>query len=464
MVKRIIIKNIIGFIALTLFIYCINIQTSYAQDEVKEEKENQILLDEIVAVVGNQIVLKSDVEDQLAQYRMDVGIAEADQVVKTRILEELMFKRLLMHYGEVDSVEVSDQQVEYSVDHRINYFISQAGSVRTFEQYYGKPLDEIKEDMREIVRQDLLSQGKRQEIIQNVKITPTEVKTFFKKIPRDSIPVIPSKYEFGQITKKPEISERVKKTAMDRITGYRNRILKGESFEILARAHSDDPGSAKQGGELGLTKRGNWDPAFTTAAFKLKPGEISEVVESQFGYHILKFIDRKGDKINVRHILVLLKPSDQDAEKAIRELDSIANLIRIDSLTFEEALKHSDDLGRFTGGLMINRNTNNSFFTKEELDRPIAYELGRMEVGDISNPVAYKDEKQDDAYRILYLKTKTLPHKANLKEDYDIISNWALQDKQLQVQKEWIDEKIKVTYIRLNKEFHSYKFQNKWVD
>jgi peptidyl-prolyl cis-trans isomerase SurA len=457
MTQKVNFTKTISYFAFALFVFCINIKTSKAQED--------ILLDEIVGVVGNHIILKSDVDAQYFQYRAQVGLADNDDVVKCRILEDLLFQKLLLHFGEVDSVNVSDQQIDQSIDMRINYFLQQAGSLKALEEYYGKPLNEIKEDMRTSVKDQMVSEMKKNEIVKNVTITPSEVKVFFKRIHKDSIPIIQSKYEFGQITKKPEISKKVRQVALDKITKLRNRIIKGEKFETLAILYSEDPGTAKDGGETGLTKRGNWDPAFTTAAFKLKHGEISEIIESKYGYHILKFIERKGDYINVRHILILLKPSYEDIGKAIAKLDSVANLIKIDSTNFEKAVvKYSDDPGRFTGGLMINQNTGNSLHSIEELDKAIAYELNKMEIGDVSSPVAYKNRKGNDSYRILYLKSKTLPHKANLIEDYNQIQQWALNKKREQIIIDWINEKIKVTYIRINKEYANYQFRNNWFE
>ncbi len=427
------------------------------------QAQEKTVVDEIIGVVGNHIILKSELEAQYLQYRSQVGLDGDEESIKCDIFEGMLFSKLLVHFGEVDSVKVSDLQVERTIDMRLGYFISQFGSIKAMEEYYGKSINDFKEEMSVMIKEQMISDGKKQEIIGNVTITPSEVKSFFKTIPSDSIPTISSEYEFGEITKTPVISETVKNAVKERITGLRERIIKGESFKTLAILYSEDPGSASKGGETGLTARGQWDPAFTTAAFKLKENEISEVVESQFGYHILQLIERKGDYINVRHILLMLKPSYEDIVKATTVLDSVANLIRIDSLTFEDAVvKYSDDEGRFTGGLMINTASGNSMFRIDELDRAISYELDKMQVGDISNPVPYKTKDGKDAYRILYLKSKSLPHKANLIEDYDQIQEWAQTKKNQKIIGEWVNEKAKVTFIRINKDYRSCEFKNKW--
>lgn len=447
----------------TVSFMILGLQLSNVQAQENEVTQDKTIVDEIVAVVGNHIILKSEIETQYLQYRSQVGLDGTDESIKCDIFEGMLFSKLLLHYGEIDSVEVSDQQVKRTIDMRMGYFISQFGSIKAMEEYYGKSMNDFKEEMSVMVKEQMISDEKKKEIIANVTITPSEVKSFFNETLSDSIPTISSEYEFGQITKTPVISEEVKNAVKDRITSLRDRIVKGESFQTLAILYSEDPGSASKGGETGLTARGQWDPAFTTAAFKLKGDEVSPVIESQFGYHILQLIERKGDLINVRHILLMLKPSFTDIASATSKLDSIAKLIRKDSTTFEKAvLEYSDDPGRFTGGLMLNPSTGNSLFRIDELDRATSYELNKMVVGDISNPVQYKTQDGDDAFRILYLKSKSLPHKANLIEDYDQIQAWAHSKKEQKVITDWIEEKTKVTFIRINKAYRSCDFKNKW--
>ena len=455
MTKKIRNRKVLRLLSATFFILALQLTTVQAQENT--------VIDEVIGVVGNNIILKSELESQYLQYRSQVGLDGTEESVKCGIFESMLFSKLLLHYAEIDSVEVSDMQIDRTIDMRLSYFISQFGSIKAMEEYYGKSMNDIKDEMTVMIKEQMLSDAKKREITENVTITPSEVKSFYKGIHSDSIPTISSEYEFGQITKTPVISEEVKTNAYDRINALRNRIIKGERFQTLAILYSEDPGSASKGGETGLTARGQWDPDFTTAAFKLKGDEISEIIESQFGYHILQLIERKGDYINVRHILLMLKPSFNDIARATNKLDSVANLIRIDSLLFEKAVvKYSDDPGRFTGGLMINRQTGNSLFSIDELDRAISYELDKMEVGDISKPIQYKTDDGDDAFRILYLKSKSLPHKANLIEDYDQIQGWALTDKQRITTNKWVGEKVKDTFIRINKAYRTCEFKNKW--
>jgi peptidyl-prolyl cis-trans isomerase SurA len=424
----------------------------------------QVVADEVIAVVGKHIVLKSDLQNSYHQYRAQKGLHGSEQSVKCQILEGLLVSKLLLHHGEIDSVEVSDAQVSQSMDMRMNYFMQQFGSEKAMEEYYGKPVSVIREEMSEMVKEQMVADRKQGEIVMDINITPSEVRMFFDNIEADSIPNISSTYEIAQITRTPVISQEVKDQVFQRMESFRERILKGESFETLAILYSEDPGSAKKGGETGLTKRGNWDPNFEMAAFNLKEGDVSEIVESQFGYHILKFVERRGDFVNVKHILLMVKPSYEDIAKAHNFLDSIGTLIKADSVKFEDAVrKFSDHPGRISGGYIINQNSGNSQFREEQLDPAIAYTVKRLKVDEISSPVAYKNKDQKDAYRLLMIKRKTLPHKANMSEDYDLIQNWALDQKKQKAIELWAAEKIKKTYVRINKEYRSCDWLNSWV-
>lgn len=422
-----------------------------------------VVADEVIAVIGKHIVLKSDLENSYQQYRAQQGIKGSESTIKCQILEGLLFSKLLLHHGEVDSVEVSDSQVNSAMDNRMGYFIRQFGDEKAMEEYYGKSMETIREEMAELVREQMIADGKQGEVISSITITPSEVRAFFKTIPFDSIPKISSTYEIAQIVKTPIISQKVKDDVYSRMEVFRNRIIAGESFETFAILYSEDPGSAKIGGETGLTLRGSWDPEFEMAAFNLKSGDVSEIIESQFGYHILKYVERRGNLMNVKHILLMLKPSYEDIAKAHTFLDSIGKLVKKDSMTFENAVKRfSDDPGRISGGYVINQNSGNSQFREEALDPAIAYTVKQMEVGAISSPVAFKNRDQKDAYRILKLMTKSLPHTANLMEDYSQIQTWASDKKKKEALDAWGAEKIKKTYIRIHPDYTSCKFKNDW--
>jgi peptidyl-prolyl cis-trans isomerase SurA len=275
--------------------------------------------------------------------------------------------------------------------------------------------------------------------------------------------MIKTEYQIAEIIKKPPVSVDERLRIKEQLMELRKRILAGENFGTMAILYSEDPGSAKKGGELGFYGRGQLYPEFEAVAFKLKEGEISNVLETEAGYHIIQMIERKGDYINVRHILLIPKVSPLDLANAKSELDSVARLIRSDSIAFEIAVEQfSDGDNKNNGGLLINEYTMGNTFEAEQLDPQVSFTIEKMEVGELSNPVPMKTSEQKDAYRLLFLKSKTLPHKANLKDDYARIQQWALQDKQMKAINKWIDEKASGTYVRVVDEYQSCAFIHTW--
>ena len=462
MTKKINVKNSkkagIVYILLTALIFVS--ANAFAQEEEKEEK----ILDEIVAVVGKHIILKSNVETQYLQYRMQNGITGAESNIKCNLMENLLFEKLLLFAGDVDSITVSDNQVEQSLQMRMQYYVNQFGSEEKMAEYYRKPLEEIKEELKDIVKEQLISQEVNSGITSGNTITPSEVKAFFKSIPKDSIPTIDPIVEYDQIVRIPPISKEHKQEIYDRINGLRERIVKGEKFSTLAILYSEDPGSAKKGGELGLTKRGSWYPEFEATAFSLKPGEISEIIETEAGYHVIQFIDRRGEYVNVRHILLMVKPSPVDLADAASYIDSIANLIKMDSVNFVTAVvRFSDDASRINLGAVVNSNTLSNTFQMSELEPEVAFVIEKMEINDISAPISHKTEDGKDAFKIIRLKSKSKAHVANMTTDYDVIQKWALANKNDGVIADWIKDRISTTYIRISKEFQGCDFKNKWL-
>lgn len=424
---------------------------------------NDYVIDQVVAIVGNNIILESDVQNQYLNYRMQGGITGSISQLKCNILEDVMFQKLMVAQAEVDSIEVSAVQVEADLDRRLSSFIQQFGSQERMEEYYGKSLAEIKQELYDIVHEQLLAQQVQSGIVMNVDVTPSEIRTFFKSIPKDSIPLMKTEYVIAEIVKKPPISITEKLRVKDELNSIRKRILDGASFGTLAIMYSQDPGSAKKGGELGFYGRGQLYPEFEAVAFKLKEGEISNVLETEAGYHIIQMIERKGDYVNVRHILLSPKVSPEDLNKAKTELDSIAILIRADSIAFDDAvLKFSEGENANNAGLMINPYTMSTTFEAEELDPQVSFTIEKMEVGEISNAVPMKTEDNQDAYRIMMLKKKTVPHKANLEDDYSKIREWALQNKKMEIVSEWIEDKADDTYIKIIEEYRDCKFEHDW--
>ncbi len=425
-------------------------------------QEEQVI-DQVVAVVGKSVILESDVQNQFINYRLQVGFTGSASDVRCRILEDIMYQKLMVTQAEVDSVEVTDMQVEGDLERRLSSFIQQFGSQDKMEQYYGKSLSEIKKELHDIVKEQLLAQQVQNDIVGDVTVTPSEIKAFYKSIPEDSIPMIKTEYQICEIVKKPPVSVEEKLRIKDQLMELRKRILAGENFSTMAILYSEDPGSAKKGGELGFYGRGQLYPEFEAVAFKLKEGEISNVLETEAGYHIIQMIERKGDYVNVRHILLIPKVSPTDLYQAKNELDSVARLIRADSITFDEAVeKFSEGDNKNSGGVLINEYTMGTTFEAEQLDPQVSFTIDKMQVGELSNPVPMKTKDQKDAYRLLYLKSKTQPHKANLEDDYARIQQWALQDKQMKAINKWIDEKAKDTYLRIVDEYKNCPFEHKW--
>ncbi len=430
---------------------------------VPSKAQEPQVIDRVVAVVGQNIILQSDIEAKYMQYRLQGGIKGSASSIRCEILEDLMFEKLMLNQAEMDSITVTDEQVDAEVDHLVRYFVSQLGSQENLEKYYKKTMPEIKEELRRMRKDQMLVEQVQQTILANVEVTPAEVKKCYYNIPKDSIPMVNSKYEIAHLVKKPPITLDEKLAVKDRLYKMRKRILDGERFSTLALLYSEDPGSAKKGGELGFHGRGEYAPEFEAAAFNLRDGEISEVIETEFGFHIIQMIERRGDFINVRHILLTVKVSPEALQVAYDQLDSIANLIHNDSLTFDEAVrKFSDEKDRMSGGLLVNPNSGSTLFDAAELDQQVSVTVNKMKVGEISAPVPMKTSDNKDAYRLLYLKKKTAPHKANLKDDYTLICDWAMQKKREEIINKWIDANSQKAYIKVIDDFKECDFMFDW--
>ena len=421
------------------------------------------VIDKVVAVVGKNIILQSDIEEQYLQARLQGGVKGSSSSIRCKILEELLFSKLMLNQAELDSVIVTDEQIESEMDYRIRYFVSQLGSEEKLEQYYNKKMSEIKEELRTIIKEQKLIEDVQRGIVSGVSATPSDVREFYNSIPKDSIKMVSAQYEIAQLVKKPPITIDEKLAVKDELYGLRARILKGERFSTIARIYSEDPGSAKKGGELGFQGRGGFVPEFEAAAFALKEGEISEVIETEYGFHILQLIERRGDYVNVRHILRTLKVSPEALQTAYDELDSIAQLIRMDSITFDEAVrKYSDEDDKVNGGNLVNSRTGSTLFAAEDLDQQVSVVVNKLPVGQVSDPVPMKTKNGKDAYRLLIIKKKTTPHKANLNDDYALIQQWTLQKKRQEAINKWIEDKSTKAYVKISDEYCGCDFDFDW--
>ena len=427
--------------------------------------QQEKVIDEVVAIVGGHPILWSDIENQYQQSRMQ-GAAGEPVKMRCKIFEDLLLQKLLLYQSENDSLVVGDDQVNTELDRRLRYYIQQFGSQEKLEEFYDKSMVEFKAELKEPLRQEMLSSQQQGKITESIKVTPSEIKAFFSGLPADSIPVIPTEYEIGQIVKQPPISAQELTIAHEKISNLRDRILKGEKFSTLAILYSEDPGSASKGGELGLFGRATMYPEFEAAAFNLKKkGDVSEIIKTKAGYHIMQLIERKGDYVNVRHILIVPKVSPLDLQVASGKLDSVASLIRhpADSLTFEKAVKiYSDDPGKVNGGLLQNSSSGNTRWPADELDPKIFFTIDKLKVGETSNAVPFNSEDGTQAYRLLYLKLRTEPHRANLKDDYNYIQELALSKKKEAAMAKWVAEKSKTAYIRINDRFRGCDLKYNW--
>jgi Parvulin-like peptidyl-prolyl isomerase len=437
----------------------------------QENKEAQVI-DKVVAVVGKNIILQSDIENQYLQYRLQGGAKGSAKSLRCDILEDMLFQKLMLNQAEMDSIVVTDEQVEKEMDRRISYFISQIGSQEKLEVYFNKTMPEIKEELRRAVKDQILQEQVQNSIMQGVEIAPAEVRSFFKDIPADSIPLVSPEYEIVQIVKRPPVSVDEKLRVKDKLYQIRKRILAGESFSTLAVLYSEDPGSAKKGGELGFVSRGEFAPEFEAAAFNLKEGEISEVIETEFGFHIIQLIEKKDGYVNTRHILLTAKVPIEALEKAQTELDSVAKLIRDGEMTFEQAcLKFSDDDTKNNGGYIVNASTGGNRISIQDLQelesyynefKNLSFVISKLEVDQLSDPVPMVTDDNKDAFRLVMVKKKIDAHKANLKDDYSRIQTWALQNKKQQTIDKWINDKSTKAYVRIDENFADCEFKFDW--
>jgi peptidyl-prolyl cis-trans isomerase SurA len=425
--------------------------------------QQEVVIDQVVAVVGQNIVLESDIENQYYQYRVQSGNIGGGSSVRCQMLESMLFQKLLLNQAEIDSIEVTETEIEQTMDQRLRFFIAQLGSRERFEEYYGKSIEEFKEEFRGDIEDQLKVDRAQASIVENITVTPSEVNDYFREIPEDSIPLVNSKVEIGEIVRTPPVSLEQKLSIKDRLRELRQRVMAGESFSTLAILYSEDQGSAKNGGELGFYGRGELYKEFEAVAFKLEGDEVSEIVETQAGFHIMQLIERKGEYVNVRHILLKTKVSPLDLARAKAYLDTVAGLIRSDSLSFEEAVvKYSDAENKNNGGLLINPMTGTVSFEVSDLEPQVSFVVDKLKVGEISDPVIMETDDGKQAYRILYLKRRTLPHRANMKEDYDFIRNLALEEKKARAFQGWIERKANRTYVRINDKFRGCDFEFDW--
>ena len=432
-------------------------------------QQDPVIIDRVIAVVGRHPILQSDLEDQISQLRQQ-GV-EFTEDPKCQVLESLLISKLLLSQSEIDSIEVSDDEVRREVDNRIKSMLAYyQGDERMVETMFNKKMVEVTEDLFKPMKEQLIVRRMQQEIYKKLEVTPSEVQKFFRRIPENEIPIRPESMEIREITLNPKISEEELAKVQSRLMEFRDRIQKGESMSTLAALYSEDQGSALRGGELGFIPRSSLVSEFAAVAFNLKPNEISRVVKTEFGYHIIQLIERRGDLINCRHILLIPKPSLEEREKGRQRLDSIAQGIREGKMTFEQAaLRYSNEKNTSNnGGLMVNmaqsQNYNTTWFEPQELSKEVLDAVRNLKVGEISSVFESRDASNNLVFKIVSIKTRRPAHRADLKQDYQFIQSLAMQEKQQKTLSDWVERKQQTMYIRIDRDFRGCQFESAgWI-
>ncbi len=420
------------------------------------------VIDEVIWIVGDEAILRSEVEEERLRAQYEGQQIPGDPYCF--IPEQIAVQKLFLHQAELDSIYPNESQVSTQVDMRINYYISQIGSQEKMEEYFRKSLSEMKEDMAEMIRNQSIIQQMQQKLTENIKTTPADIRRYYNSLPADSLPTVAAQVEVQIISFEPAVPQAEVDRIKGRLREFTERVHKGEAdFSMLARLYSEDTESAKRGGELGFVGRGQLVPEFADVAFNLTdPKRVSRIAETEYGYHIIQLIEKKGERINCRHILLKPRISSTDEKRALDKLDSIANLIRKDSLSFEQAvIMYSQDKNSvMNGGLMMNENSLTSKFEYQELPTEIARQIYNMEIGEVSEPFVIMDKmKNKEVCAIVKLKSKTGVHKANLVDDYQVIRTMLENKLREEFIQDWIRKKQAETYIHIDEDWRGCDFQ-----
>ena len=428
------------FLSISVFTYCL----VFAQPQ-------KVVADKIVAIVGDRIILHSDVANSMSDMKRQG--TEVPPNAECLIMEQALVSKVLMLQAEKDSLPVTEEEIEAELDQRIRYFINAYGTQEQLETIAGKTIYQIKDDAREGVRENKLSQSMQRKIVESVKITPTEVKDFFDKIPTDSLPFYESEFEIGQIVLYPKASRDLEKYVIDELNNYKKQVETGlANFEQLAKRYTDGEDEQTKGRQFQINRsEKTWDPSFLAAAFRLKDGEISPVVKSKFGYHIIKMVQRNGDEAIVQHILRIPPVTETEINEAVSKLDSVRSRVIAGTMSFPIAAgKYSEDEAAKYSGPYIQSRDGDTYNTIDELDKDIVTALDKLKVGEISQPISFADQRGKKGVRLLYLKSRSEPHRMNLKDDYDKIANYALEQKKSTALEKWLTAHIPAYYIMVD--------------
>lgn len=430
--------------------------------------QNVQVIDKVAAVVGGNIVLQSDIEMQYAQYLSEGN--RPDPNIRCLMLEQLLTNKLLTQQAVIDSIEVSEDEVDDNINNRLRYMTRQAGGQEQLEKFLNRSLLQYKEEMRPAVKEQLVAQKMQAKITEKVGVTPLEVKRYFENIPKDSVPNYNSEVEVGEIVVFPKLTKEEKQPFYDRAESLRMGIKAGDDFGTMARLYSQDPGSASAGGDIGFFDRSaGMAKEFTATAFRMKPGEISKVFETDFGYHFLQVLERRGEQVRVRHILIGFKPSEASLERAKKEIDSIYTNVKDNKIPFSTAatLYSSDEMTKYNGGMLLNamnQQSRTTYIPVDQLDAADFSAIDTLKAGGYSKPFTFTDpQTRKEGYKFLYLKSRTEPHRASLETDYAKIKDLAEEDKLNRVVSEWFEERRKTTYIRIDDEFATCSELKDWI-
>jgi len=411
------------------------------------------VIDEISAVVADKLILKSELDIEYEQLSRDLGIF--NDSLKCAILKNKLGERLFVVKAMVDSIEISEERVDAELEERIRYFARQFGGEKALEDFYGKPISEIKANNREKIKNQQLVEEVKRKIIKDIKVTPSDIKNYFNSLNTDSLPFYSAEVELAHIIIEPKVSKLAKQVAYEKISDLRKRIVEnGEKFSTLSLIYSDDKGSASQGGDLGFFGRGQMVPEFEAAAFKTKPDSVSKIIETKYGYHILQIIARKGEEVNARHILISPKIYSSDIELARIKADSIYQLIKTDSLLFTDAAKKfsDDEQTKASGGFFGSGGMGSTSVPIDMLGKDIFLKIQNLKPGDITEPelIVLPGPEPKRVWQIMYLKSETPPHRANLKDDYQKMQQLAFTKKQYDAVQKWINKNRKQFYVEVN--------------
>jgi len=413
----------------------------------------KVVVDKIAGIVGDRIILQSDIKNSIADILRQGGTVPEN--AECLILEQALISKVLMLQAEKDSLPVTEEEVEAELDQKIRYYINQLGSQEALEEMAGKTIYQIKDDARESVREQKLAAAMQRKIVENVRITPNEVKLFFERIPKDSLPFFETELEVGQIILFPKASRDLEEYIVGEMNNYKKQLEnKVTDFCRLAKEVSEDPGSKDRCGQYQINRTENtWDPVFMSTAFRTKEGQISSPVKSKFGYHIIQMVQRNGEDAVVRHILRIPPITETEIDQSVKKLDSIRSLIVAGNISFNAAAtKYSEDeSAKYAGPFLMNRD-GSTFVTIDMLDKDMVGMISKMKIGDYSEPAIYVDEQGRKGVRIAYLRSRSEPHRMNMQDDYSKISQAALEEKKSKAMEKWIKTMIPSYYIMVDEE------------